>query len=128
MEQIVPWVRVVLFPLNIWALELLEGFSLRCIFGFNPAWEYHGWYRLPHPSVRHEATGTEQRASARNYALPRSGLATAALAAHWQGCAVLGRHQVEAGAAMDGHGPQSAGRSAAREANNRGGSASIPTQ
>ncbi len=42
-RQIVPWVRIVLFPLNIWALELLEGFSLRCIFGFNPAWEYHGW-------------------------------------------------------------------------------------
>jgi hypothetical protein len=41
--QAEPWLRIVLFPFNIWALELLQGFSLRCIFGFNPAWEYHGW-------------------------------------------------------------------------------------
>mmetsp|Transcript_29089 Transcript_29089/g.53019 ORF Transcript_29089/g.53019 Transcript_29089/m.53019 type:complete len:215 (-) Transcript_29089:66-710(-) len=37
------WLRVALFPLNIWLLEVVEGYALIALVGKNIAWSYRGW-------------------------------------------------------------------------------------
>ncbi|RKP05086.1 hypothetical protein THASP1DRAFT_33086 [Thamnocephalis sphaerospora] len=34
--------RVLLFPINIWLLEVVEGYVLTFLYGYNPAWVYYG--------------------------------------------------------------------------------------
>jgi len=38
------FLRVILYPINIWTLEVVAGYILIFIFGYNPAWEYFGKY------------------------------------------------------------------------------------
>lgn len=52
------FLRVGLFPLNVWMLEIVEGYMLMFLYGFNPAWTYtspdayfHGNICLSHASV-----------------------------------------------------------------------------
>mmetsp|Transcript_91295 Transcript_91295/g.182049 ORF Transcript_91295/g.182049 Transcript_91295/m.182049 type:complete len:243 (-) Transcript_91295:165-893(-) len=40
--QYVSIVRVLCFPVNIWCLEIIEGYLLMLFFGRNVAWEYRG--------------------------------------------------------------------------------------
>jgi hypothetical protein len=44
--------RVVLFPFNIWLLEIVQGYFLQYLFGTNPAWEYRGWDALFHNNIK----------------------------------------------------------------------------
>jgi hypothetical protein len=34
--------RLMLYPVNIWAVELVQDAALRWLHGFNPAWDYRG--------------------------------------------------------------------------------------
>ncbi|KAJ3012813.1 hypothetical protein HKX48_006070 [Thoreauomyces humboldtii] len=36
------WLRVALYPINIWLLEIVEGYFLTYLYGYNPAWSYRG--------------------------------------------------------------------------------------
>ncbi|KAJ3240832.1 hypothetical protein HDU81_002685 [Chytriomyces hyalinus] len=36
------WLRVLMFPLLVWGLEVVEGFVLIGMYGWNPAWIYSG--------------------------------------------------------------------------------------
>ncbi|KAJ3166236.1 hypothetical protein HDU88_003459 [Geranomyces variabilis] len=36
------WLRIALYPLNIWLLEIVEGYFLTFLYGYNPAWTYRG--------------------------------------------------------------------------------------
>ncbi|GMH92117.1 hypothetical protein TrVE_jg8914 [Triparma verrucosa] len=45
------WLRVALFPLNIWWLEIVEGYILMFIFGRNVAWEYRGRLAYFHGNI-----------------------------------------------------------------------------
>lgn len=44
--------RLILFPLNSWLIEVIEGYFLMHIFGYNPAWTYHGDYILFHGNIK----------------------------------------------------------------------------
>lgn len=44
--------RVILFPLNIWWLEIVEGYLLIFLFGKNIAWEYYGWDAYCHGNIK----------------------------------------------------------------------------
>ena len=44
--------RALLFPLNIWALEIVEGYALIYLYGYNPAWEYRGDDALFHGTIK----------------------------------------------------------------------------
>eukprot|EP00520_Triparma_pacifica_P016048 CAMPEP_0118666872 /NCGR_PEP_ID=MMETSP0785-20121206/19462_1 /TAXON_ID=91992 /ORGANISM="Bolidomonas pacifica, Strain CCMP 1866" /LENGTH=172 /DNA_ID=CAMNT_0006561243 /DNA_START=261 /DNA_END=775 /DNA_ORIENTATION=+ len=43
--------KVVLFPFNIWWLEIVEGYILLFIFGRNVAWEYRGKFAYFHGTI-----------------------------------------------------------------------------
>ncbi|GMH58065.1 hypothetical protein TrLO_g15931 [Triparma laevis f. longispina] len=45
------WMRIVLFPLNIWWLEIVEGYILMFLFGRNVAWEYRGKLSFFHGNI-----------------------------------------------------------------------------
>lgn len=47
-----PFVRVLLFPLNIWLLEIVEGYVLMFLFGRNVAWEYRGRDAYFHGNIK----------------------------------------------------------------------------
>ncbi|KAJ3160926.1 hypothetical protein HDU86_008288 [Geranomyces michiganensis] len=36
------WLRIALYPLNIWLLEIVEGYFLIFLYGYNAAWTYRG--------------------------------------------------------------------------------------
>ncbi|KAF9365404.1 hypothetical protein BGX34_010130 [Mortierella sp. NVP85] len=36
------FLRVLLFPLNIWVLEIIQGYTLIYLIGYNAAWSYRG--------------------------------------------------------------------------------------
>lgn len=38
--------RLVLFPIVSWLMEVFEGYYLKLLYGFNPAWEYKGAFSL----------------------------------------------------------------------------------
>eukprot|EP00389_Voromonas_pontica_P016424 GDKH01025669.1.p1 GENE.GDKH01025669.1~~GDKH01025669.1.p1 ORF type:complete len:212 (+),score=13.76 GDKH01025669.1:168-803(+) len=44
--------RICLFPLNIWALELVQGYFFLAFFGRNVAWHYVGWDALFNGNIR----------------------------------------------------------------------------
>lgn len=44
--------RVVLFPLNVWWLEIVEGYIIMFFFGRNVAWEYRGQDALFHGNIK----------------------------------------------------------------------------
>jgi hypothetical protein len=59
-HAIVPiaWLRLVLFPFNVWVLEIVEGYFLMLVYGRNVAWDYtdsqsyfHGNITLSHWNV-----------------------------------------------------------------------------
>ena len=37
-----PFLRVILFPIFVWLMEIIEGYSLMGMYGYNPAWSYFG--------------------------------------------------------------------------------------
>jgi hypothetical protein len=37
-----PIARVLVFPLLVWTTEVVQGYTLIALFGFNPAWNYRG--------------------------------------------------------------------------------------
>lgn len=45
-------VRVLLFPLNVWLLEIVEGYGFMLIFGQNPAWSYEGSDAFFHGNIK----------------------------------------------------------------------------
>ena len=47
----VSWLHVVLFPLWIWLLEIVEGYTLMLLFGHNPAWSYSGRRAFFHGNI-----------------------------------------------------------------------------
>ncbi|KAI9101948.1 hypothetical protein DFS34DRAFT_438302 [Phlyctochytrium arcticum] len=36
------WIRVLLFPFVIWAMEMTQGYTFIYLYGYNPAWIYRG--------------------------------------------------------------------------------------
>ncbi|RKP25927.1 hypothetical protein SYNPS1DRAFT_28358 [Syncephalis pseudoplumigaleata] len=44
--------RVLLFPLNIWLLELVQGYVLIYLHGYNPAWTYYGKDAYFHGNIK----------------------------------------------------------------------------
>lgn len=44
--------RVLLFPFNIWLLEIIEGYILMFLFGKNVAWEYRGADAYCHGNIK----------------------------------------------------------------------------
>ncbi|KAF9361582.1 hypothetical protein BGX26_001587 [Mortierella sp. AD094] len=36
------WLRILLFPINIWILEIIQGYTLIYLIGYNAAWTYRG--------------------------------------------------------------------------------------
>ena len=44
--------RILLFPLNIWMLEIIEGYIIMFIFGKNIAWEYRGSDAFCHGNIK----------------------------------------------------------------------------
>ena len=51
--NIVPtsWLRIALFPFNIWLLELTQGYIFIYLYGVNPAWVYRGPEAFFHGTV-----------------------------------------------------------------------------
>lgn len=47
-----PIIRVLLFPVNIWLLEICEGYIIMFIFGRNVAWEYRGPDSFCHGNIK----------------------------------------------------------------------------
>lgn len=60
-----PMLRVLLFPLNVWWLEIVEGYLIMFLFGRNVAWEYRGRDAFFHGNIKIQ------------YALPWMGLGLA---------------------------------------------------
>ena len=46
------WLRVALFPFNIWLLEIVQGYAMIMIFGKNIAWFYGGWDAWFHGNIK----------------------------------------------------------------------------
>eukprot|EP00971_Amphidinium_carterae_P056221 1109428-Amphidinium_carterae.1 len=46
------WLRVALFPLNVWLLEIVQGYALIALVGRNIAWSYHGWDSYCHGNIK----------------------------------------------------------------------------
>ena len=44
--------RIILFPFNIWWLEIIEGYTLMFLFGKNVAWEYRGSDAFCHGNIK----------------------------------------------------------------------------
>jgi hypothetical protein len=47
-----PYLRVALFPFNVWCLEIVEGYLIMFIFGRNVAWEYKGADAFFHGNIK----------------------------------------------------------------------------
>ena len=47
-----PFLRVILFPVNIWLLEIIEGYVIMFLFGRNVAWEYRGTDAFFHGNIK----------------------------------------------------------------------------
>ncbi|OQR80955.1 hypothetical protein THRCLA_11905 [Thraustotheca clavata] len=47
-----PYIRIILFPFNIWLLEIIEGYALILIFGKNIAWTYNTPDAYFHNNIR----------------------------------------------------------------------------
>ena len=47
-----PILRVLLFPVNIWLLEIIEGYIIMFLFGRNVAWEYRGADAFFHGNIK----------------------------------------------------------------------------
>jgi len=43
--------RILLFPFNIWLCEIIEGYILMFLFGYNPAWVYRGPLAFFHGNI-----------------------------------------------------------------------------
>ena len=43
---------MILFPLNIWLLEIIEGYIIMFLFGKNIAWEYRGHDAFCHGNIK----------------------------------------------------------------------------
>ncbi|KAG0005782.1 hypothetical protein BGZ79_001901 [Entomortierella chlamydospora] len=39
------WLRILLFPINIWILEIIQGYTLIYLIGYNAAWTYKGKWK-----------------------------------------------------------------------------------
>jgi hypothetical protein len=52
-----PILRVLLFPFNIWLLEIIEGYVIMFLFGKNVAWEYRGNDAYFHGNIKLGYTG-----------------------------------------------------------------------
>jgi hypothetical protein len=46
------WMRALLWPINIWMLEIIEGYVLIFLYGFNPAWTYRGSDAFFHGNIK----------------------------------------------------------------------------
>ncbi|KAG0050511.1 hypothetical protein BGZ83_004708 [Gryganskiella cystojenkinii] len=44
--------RILLFPLNIWVLEMIQGYTIIFLLGYNPAWVYRGKDALFHGTIK----------------------------------------------------------------------------
>ncbi|KAI8816957.1 uncharacterized protein EV422DRAFT_571262 [Fimicolochytrium jonesii] len=44
--------RVLLFPFNVWLLEIVEGYVLMYLYGYNPAWTYRGTDAYFHNNIK----------------------------------------------------------------------------
>ncbi|GJJ72725.1 hypothetical protein EMPS_05083 [Entomortierella parvispora] len=44
--------RILFFPLNIWVLEIIEGYTIIYLLGYNAAWVYRGWDALFHGTIK----------------------------------------------------------------------------
>lgn len=47
-----PLLRVLFFPVNIWLLEIIEGYIIMFLFGRNVAWEYRGADAFFHGNIK----------------------------------------------------------------------------
>jgi hypothetical protein len=47
----IPILRVIWFPLNVWWLEIVEGYIIMFLFGRNVAWEYRGAEAFCHGNI-----------------------------------------------------------------------------
>ena len=45
-------VRALGWMVNVWVLEIVEGYFLIWLYGYNPAWEYHGKDALFHGTIK----------------------------------------------------------------------------
>ncbi|KAF9159520.1 hypothetical protein DFQ26_006428 [Actinomortierella ambigua] len=46
------YLRILLFPLNIWFLEIIEGYTIIYLLGYNAAWIYRGKDALFHGTIK----------------------------------------------------------------------------
>ncbi|KAF9438910.1 hypothetical protein BGZ76_003270 [Entomortierella beljakovae] len=46
------WLRVLLFPINIWVLEIIQGYTLIYLIGYNAAWSYRGYDAFFHGNIK----------------------------------------------------------------------------
>mmetsp|Transcript_23542 Transcript_23542/g.46826 ORF Transcript_23542/g.46826 Transcript_23542/m.46826 type:complete len:354 (+) Transcript_23542:56-1117(+) len=105
------WARVLLFPCNIWALEIIEGYILMFLFGRNVAWEYRGSSAFFHGNITLDyllpwmllggaveaawepllegAIGAFDEADAAKYLLPVAGIFTLVLAPKMSAVAIF---------------------------------------
>ncbi|KAF9584954.1 hypothetical protein BGW38_004500 [Lunasporangiospora selenospora] len=44
--------RIALFPINIWVLEIIQGYTQIFLFGYNAAWVYRGYDALFHGTIK----------------------------------------------------------------------------
>lgn len=47
-----PVLRILLYPINIWLLEIVEGYIIMFLFGRNVAWEYRGADAYCHGNIK----------------------------------------------------------------------------
>lgn len=53
LADVSPLIRVLIMPLNVWLLEIIEGYAIMFVFnGKNVAWEYKGWDTLFHGNIK----------------------------------------------------------------------------
>ncbi|KAF9210004.1 hypothetical protein BGZ49_008502 [Haplosporangium sp. Z 27] len=46
------WLRILLFPINIWVLEVIQGYTLIYLIGYNAAWTYKGYDAFFHGTIK----------------------------------------------------------------------------
>ncbi|KAI8873572.1 hypothetical protein GQ42DRAFT_25776 [Ramicandelaber brevisporus] len=44
--------RTLLWPINIWVLEVIQGYVMVYLYGYNPAWSYRGPFTYFHGNIR----------------------------------------------------------------------------
>ncbi|KAF9215285.1 hypothetical protein BGZ59_001818 [Podila verticillata] len=44
--------RILFFPLNIWLLEIIQGYTLIYLIGYNAAWSYKGYDSFFHGNIK----------------------------------------------------------------------------